>query len=152
MESLYFVPIEFMSPEYDSCVRLRDKLLRRPLQLEFTETQLEAEIDEFHFGVFDLENNLLGCLSFKPVNTTTLKMRQVAIDEEQQGKGIGTFIVMESEKWARANNYKHIELHARDTAVSFYSKLKYQKAGNMFVEVNIPHWAMRKSLFKNKKQ
>ena len=89
---------------------------------------------------------LLGCLSFKPINLTTLKMRQVAIEDELQGKGIGKFLVNESEKWAKANQYQIIELHARDTAVPFYSKLNYQTIGEMFLEVNIPHWVMKKNV------
>ena len=135
-----------MSPEYDISVKLRDKLLRKPLNLAFTESQLEEESKEFHFGVYDLENSLLGCLSFKPIDPFTLKMRQVAIAEEQQGKGIGKFLVLESEKWASQNNYKLIVLHARDTAESFYTKLHYQKEGKPFVEVNIPHIVMKKNL------
>ena len=146
MENCFFSQIEFMSPEYDLCVRLRQKLLRKPLKLEFTESQLEDEINEFHFGVFDFENNLLGCLTLKPVNATTVKMRQVSIDDKLQGKGIGKYLVIESEKWAQLNQYTIMELHARDTAVTFYKKLNYQTKGKMFVEVSIQHWVMYKDL------
>lgn len=146
MQSLFFAQIEFMSPEYDLCIRLRDKLLRKPLNLEFTEKQLEDECKEFHFGVFNHSNQLLACLSFKPLNSYTLKMRQVAVDDEFQGKGIGKFLVGESEKWALRNNFSQIELHARDIAVPFYLSLNYQRQGEMFEEVGIPHWSMKKML------
>lgn len=149
MQSYYFVEIEFMSPEYDLCIRLRNKLLREPLRLEFTETQLEEESTEFHFGVFDTQYHLLGCLSFKHINADTLKMRQVAVDDVLQNKGIGTYLVMESEKWARDHHYTNIELHARDTAVFFYTKLNYQLIGEPFTEVNIPHRLMIKKLNSN---
>jgi predicted GNAT family N-acyltransferase len=146
MNNYFFSPVEFMSPEYDLCVRLRYKLLRKPLELEFTELQLEEEKNEFHFAAFNLESDLLGCLIFKQIDLKTLKMRQVAIEVNLQGQGIGQFLVHESEKWARLNGYELIVLHARDTAAPFYTKLNYVKEGELFEEVNIPHWFMKKNI------
>jgi predicted GNAT family N-acyltransferase len=37
-------------------------------------------------------------------------------------------------------------MHARQTAAGFYSKLGYQRVGDPFVEVTLPHIAMRKPL------
>jgi N-acetylglutamate synthase-like GNAT family acetyltransferase len=127
-------------------VRLRDKILRKPLRLEFTEEQLEEESSEFHFGVYDIHDQLLGCLSFKPLVSNTIKMRQVAIDDVFQNSGIGSFLVESAEQWAVNHQYEWIDLHARDTAVSFYTKLNYQLYGEPFIEVNIPHRSMRKKL------
>jgi len=35
-------------------------------------------------------------------------------------------------------------LNARKTAVGFYEKLGYEKIGEEFPEINIPHYKMRK--------
>jgi len=37
-------------------------------------------------------------------------------------------------------------LHARETAVSFYTELGYEVFGEPFVEVTVPHRKMRKTL------
>jgi predicted GNAT family N-acyltransferase len=37
-------------------------------------------------------------------------------------------------------------LHARESALPFYAKLGYQRVGSRFLEIQLPHWEMRKSL------
>jgi predicted GNAT family N-acyltransferase len=135
-----------MSPEYDLAIHLRNAILREPLNLKFTEEQLEMEFNEYQFGVFNEHFNLMACLTFKPMNYSVLKMRQVAVDETFQKKGIGGFMVKQSEAWARLNNFKEIILNARITAVPFYLGLNYAIEGDKFLEVGIPHHFMKKKL------
>jgi len=137
--------IKFDSPEYRDEVELRDKILRKPLGLSFTEEQLKAEIEEYHLGAY-LSGKLIGCLLFKPLDNKTVKMRQVAVDETIQGKGVGKKLVEFSEKFAFEKGYLEIILNARDTAVPFYLKSGYEVVGEMFIEVTIPHYKMRKLL------
>jgi predicted GNAT family N-acyltransferase len=73
-------------------------------------------------------------------------MRQVAIEPSLQGQGIGSSLIKYSELVARKAVYTSMVLHARDTAVPFYQKLGYQIEGDLFEEVGIPHYAMRKQL------
>lgn len=146
MKDYNFYQIDFASPEYDEAVALRNKILRIPLGLEFTEEQLEKEWNEFHFVLKDQHDTLLACLIFKPVDSEILKMRQVTVDDKLQSKGIGSLLVKESELWAQQKAYRKIELHARDTAVEFYLKLGYEVSGPEFKEVGIPHRKMVKAL------
>jgi predicted GNAT family N-acyltransferase len=37
-------------------------------------------------------------------------------------------------------------MHARETAVEFYEKYGYEKVGEQFIEVTVPHWEMVKRL------
>lgn len=143
---IYFGQIEFGTPEYDRAVDLRDRVLRQPLKLEFTEEQIAEEFDQFHFACFNNNLKLLACLTFQVKDDNILKMRQVAVDPELQNKSIGTKLVAFSENWAKANNFNKIMLHARDIAIPFYLKLNYKKIGKAFTEVGIKHYAMEKSL------
>ena len=140
------IQVEFATPEYDETIALRYKILREPLGLEFTEEQLAAEYTDFHFAAYSDAWILRGCLVLTPKNDKVLKMRQVAVSIESQSKGIGTLLVQASETFARANGYEIMELNARDTAIPFYEKLNYKKVGEEFVEINIPHYKMVKSL------
>ena len=140
------IQVEFATPEYDETVALRYKILREPLELDFTEEQLAAEYADFHLAAYSDAWILRGCLVLTPKNDKVLKMRQVAINIGSQGKGIGTLLVQASEAFGRANGFEIMELNARDTAIHFYEKLNYQKVGEEFIEVNIPHFKMLKSL------
>jgi ribosomal protein S18 acetylase RimI-like enzyme len=73
-------------------------------------------------------------------------MRQVAVAREAQGKKIGTALVEFSEHLAREHGFDKITMHARETAVAFYERLDYERCGERFDEVTIPHWEMRKKL------
>lgn len=140
------IEIDFGTPLYDASVQLRDIILRRPLNLEFTAEQLASEYDSFHFAYMDEEYRMLGCLVMKPVDTDTVRMRQVAVDETFQQKGIGTSLVFFVEKWASDRGFKKIILHARDAAIPFYDKLNYLRKGKPFTEVGIEHYLMEKAL------
>ena len=133
------------SPAYWEIIDLRDRILRKPLGLEFTKQELMAESNQFHFGYYK-DEELVGCLVFVDKGNLELKMRQVAIDEEFQGLGVGSKMVAESEKWAVENGYNKIVLHAREVAKNFYKKMSYQVVGSSFLEVGLPHFKLFKLL------
>jgi predicted GNAT family N-acyltransferase len=138
--------IEFATPEYDETVQLRDKILRRPLGLVFSEEQLAEEYADFHLAAYTNDWLLRGCLVLTPKNDKTLKMRQVAVDEAVQKTGVGQQLVAASEALGRVRGFDIMELNARETAVPFYQKLDYSVVGERFEEVGIPHFKMTKKL------
>ena len=140
------LPIEFATPAYDESVRLRDKILRQPLGLQFTPQELAKEYEHIHLACYDTASQLLGCLVLVPLDKQRIKMRQVAVDEPFQKAGIGSKLVAASEVWAKQAGYQQMELHARDTAIPFYLKHQYETTGKPFVEVNISHYKMCKQL------
>jgi predicted GNAT family N-acyltransferase len=71
-------------------------------------------------------------------------MRQVAVAAAMQGKGVGARLVAASEDFAKEHGFQKITLHARETAVLFYERIGYQKIGERFEEVGIPHFKMEK--------
>lgn len=140
--------LEFNSDEHLDSIEIRREVLRKPLGLDFTQEELDAEKDQFQFVVY-LFDRLMGVLILKRVDNESndvFKMRQVAILPKYQGQGAGRFIVRFAENWARAMGAEKIELHARQTAVNFYLKYGYKKVGKAFEEVGIPHFKMIKDL------
>lgn len=119
--------------------------MRTPLGLDFDAEDLAKEVRDLHIAGFELAH-LVGCLVLTPQSTEAIKMRQVAVDDQIQGKGIGTQLVLHSERVARDRGYKRMVLHARTTAVPFYERLKYVIEGDEFEEVSIPHRQMVKEL------
>lgn len=150
MQNSYFCSIiDFGTPEFDEALKLRFEVLRKPLNMEFNADDIAAEYDSFHIGCYTHPGVLMAVLTLKPVNDKIVKMRQVAVDPQTQSKGLGTFLVKESEKFALDQGFETIELHARDTAVEFYKKSGYTSKGEIFKEVGIDHVFMFKNLTKS---
>lgn len=146
-DQYYCTQIEFGTPEFDEALRLRDKVLRKPLKLEFQPQDIATEYDSVHLACYDVKSEFLAAvLILKPLDSKTVKMRQVAVDPDLQSRGVGSLLVNHSEAVARAKGFKKIELHARDTAVQFYKKLGYAVSGSVFKEVGIDHYYMDKEI------
>ena len=145
MNSRVVSQVDHQSPAYRECVALRLAVLRTPLGLSFTEEELARESSDVHLACHE-GGKLIGCLVIVPLGEGVIKMRQVAVSPELQGQGIGRLLVEAAEGIARSRGFIRMTLHARTTAVPFYERLGYEKVGEEFEEVTVPHWEMLKSL------
>jgi Acetyltransferases len=137
--------IDHGSREYQQMVQLRNDMLRRPLGLTFTPEELEKEKDEILIGAFE-EEKMLGCCMLIKQDPATVRLRQMAVLNNLQGKGIGRALMQFAENIARDRGFHKITMHARKTAVGFYEKLGYRVCGEEFEELTIPHYIMEKNL------
>ena len=137
--------IDHGSREYQQMVQLRNDILRKPLKLTFSPEELEKEKDEILIGAFE-EEKMLGCCMLIMVDPTTVRLRQMAVLNNLQGKGIGRALMQFAENIARDRGFKKIIMHARKTAAGFYEKLGYQVCSDEFEEVTLPHYEMEKKL------
>lgn len=137
--------IDHGSREYQQMVQLRNDILRRPLGLQFTPEELEKEKEEILIGAFE-EEKMLGCCMLIKEDPASVRLRQMAVLNNLQGKGIGRALMQFAENIARDRGFQKITMHARKTAVGFYEKLGYRVSGQEFEEVTIPHFTMEKLL------
>ena len=137
--------IDHGSEEYMKMIELRKQILREPLGLNFTEDELEKEKDEILIAAFD-DDIILGCCVLCKIDVETIRLRQMAVMDTLQGKGIGASIMTFAENLARDKGYKYMIMHARNTAIGFYEKFGYKPKGEEFTEVNLPHHIMEKEL------
>jgi GNAT superfamily N-acetyltransferase len=137
--------IDHGSREYRQMIDLRYEILRKPLGLSFTEEELDRERNDILIGAFD-EERLLACCLLTRMDPVTCKLRQMAVHNSQQGKGIGATMMNFAENVARDRGFKAMAMHARKTATGFYEKLGYRVEGDEFMEVTIPHYLMKKKL------
>ena len=137
--------IDHGTKEYQQMVNLRNEILRKPLGLLFSEEELEKEKEDILMGAFE-DDRLLGCCLLTRMDDGTVRLRQMAVPNSMQGKGVGRALMIFAENIARDLGYKKLCMHARKTAVGFYQKLGYGIAGDEFVEVTIPHYIMEKAL------
>lgn len=132
------------SADYWLALILRYRVLRHPLDLNYTRHQLESESNDIHFGFFD-ENRIYAYLMLSPQNADTIQLRQMAVDPDFQKSGLGKRLIVEAEKYACKNGYTSIFCHARISASDFYKKLDFLPIGDVFQEVSIPHILMQKN-------
>lgn len=137
--------IDHGTPEYNQMIKLRDEILRKPLGLSFSQEELMQEKDQILIGAFD-EDKMLGCCMLVNEGDGTVRLRQMAVNNNLQGKGIGRALMNFAENIARDQGYKKLTMHARKTAIGFYEHLGYQISSTEFEEVTIPHFVMEKRL------
>lgn len=137
--------IDHGSPKYHQMVKLREEILRKPLGLHFTPEELEKEKKDLLMAAYE-DDQLLGCCMLVEENPQTVRLRQMAVLNDLQGKGVGKALMTFAENLARDRGYKSITMHARKNAVGFYEKMGYQIKGEEFVEITIPHFVMEKQL------
>ena len=141
---LEFRVIEHNSKDYWDTVHLRELVLRQPLGMRFSAEELELENNSYHIAVYDESHKIIGTAMFVPLSTTKLKMRQVVVAEDWQGRGIGKELIEFAENFAKSKEYQIIEANVRQTAIGFYESMNYQKQGKEFTEVGIPHMKVEK--------
>lgn len=132
-------------PLYRSTLALRHAVLREPLGLQFSESDLAAERDDEHHA-WVTDDGVIACLSMRAVSSnqhgsTTWKLRQMAVRSDTRGRGIGARLL-------RAAVAMHpppdqIQLHARLEAVGFYERVGFRTEGPIFEEIGLPHIVMR---------
>jgi predicted GNAT family N-acyltransferase len=137
--------IDYGTEEYKQMLSLRDAILRKPLGLKFSEDEIEKEKTNLHIAAYE-DEQMLGCCMLVEEEPQTVRLRQMAVVNDVQGKGIGRALMQFAENLARDRGYKKITMHARNNAVGFYEKMGYRKKGKPFEEITIPHFVMEKEL------
>src|SRR5262245_36309528 len=137
--------IDFGTPEYQQMIKMREDILRKPLGLTFSQAEIETEKDNLLIGAFE-DEQMLGCCMIVEMDARKARLRQMAVLNNLQGKGIGRALIQFAENLARDRGFQKITMHARKTAVGFYEKLGYRVCGQEFEEVTIPHYVMEKLL------
>jgi GNAT superfamily N-acetyltransferase len=142
---LELVEVDHGSDAYRDVVALRRRVLRAPLGLDFTAEQLAEERADIHIAAY-LDGVLAGCVVLTEAGRGSLRLRQMAVDPHQQGRGTGARILAFAERRAAERGHGAIVLHARESAVGFYERAGYVATGEVFLEVTIPHRVMVKRL------
>jgi len=130
---------------YETASQLRNRLLRQPLGLDLFSEDRTAEALDRHFAAWSGEQ-IIACLVITPKSAARVKLRQMCVAEDYQGRGVGSFLVARTEQLLRADGIEEIELAARLEAQNFYQRLGYAIKGEPFMEVTIEHILMAKML------
>ena len=133
------------SLEYQELLRLRFNELRKPLGLEWTEAEGEADKLDRHFGLYH-EEVLVGSVVVATLKSGFAKLRQIAVARPQQGRGVGIRLMAAIENLLAREGVQRFELNARVDVAGFYDSLNYHRKGGVFEEIGLPHVKMIKLL------
>src|SRR5215204_2001352 len=123
--------IDHGAAEYEQMVKLRDEILRKPLGLTFSPEELDSEKSNLLIAAYE-DDTMLGCCMLVEEEPQTVRLRQMAVPDAYQGKGIGRALMNFAENLARDRGYKRITMHARKNAAGFYEKMGYKRLGDEF--------------------
>ena len=133
--------------EIEAIIDLRDKILRKPWDQPretATDTLEEVSINAF---IEDENGNVLACGRLQENENKIGQIRFMAVDNSQQGKGLGKKIVEFLELKGKELNLKTIELQARENAIEFYKSNGYSiKEKSFLLWGLIQHYLMTKEL------
>ncbi len=133
--------------EIEAIIDLRDKILRKPWDQPretATDTLEEKSINAF---IEDEKGNVLACGRLQENENKIGQIRFMAVDNSQQGKGLGKKIVEFLELKGKELKLKTIELQARENAVEFYKSNGYAVKEKSFLLWGlIQHYLMTKEL------
>jgi predicted GNAT family N-acyltransferase len=137
--------IDHGTPEYQQMIKMREDILRKPLGITFAEGELEKEKNNLLIGAFE-DDQMLGCCMIVEIDPQKARLRQVAVLNNLQGKGIGRALIQFAENLARDHGYKIITMDARKNTVPFFEKMGYKITSDEFIQITIPHFVMEKEL------
>ncbi|MFZ3085561.1 MAG: GNAT family N-acetyltransferase [Candidatus Hydromicrobium sp.] len=113
----------------------------------------ELESDEYDktathvLAIDERSGDCIGCGRLV-IKNETAKIGRIAIKKSYRRKGYGKKICLKLIDIAQKVNVKDITLDAQLQVVGFYKKLGFKEYGNIFIEADIKHIAMKLSKFK----
>jgi len=130
---------------YAQALRLREAILRKPLGLTVSHEELFDDAMRQHFCAVSY-GAVVGTVSLRPLDETTLHLKQMAVAEARRQERIGAQLLAHAEGWAAEAGFRLMVLHARIGAEGFYLRLGYALEGEPFEENTIPHVKMTKHI------
>lgn len=126
-------------PYYEQERDLRNRVLLRPIGIP--DYGWEHQDDEA-FHILALSNGrVIGCVLMAPLDIEGMRcqLMQMAVENDQQGMGIGKSLIEAFIEHAKATGFRVIEIHARQDVIGFYEQFGFLVVGKPFEEVGVAH-------------
>lgn len=142
---MYEVRIAATEAEREAAFTVRKKVF-----VEEQGVPLTLELDDFdetasHFIVYDGEE-AIAAGRVRNTSEEVGKVERVCVLKEYRGKHLGNLMMHALEEHAKGTGIHKIVLNAQSYAVPFYEKLGYTVTSPEFMDADIPHRAMEKTV------
>ncbi|WP_424769445.1 GNAT family N-acetyltransferase [Paenibacillus sp. sgz302251] len=120
-------------------IRKLNKSEKLPMELLLLADPSREIVEEYvHRGecfIAEIEQHIIGVYVLLPTRPMTVELVNVAVVEEQHGRGIGKRLVMDAIRVAKTKGYKTIEIGTGNSGIGQLAL--YQKCGFRIVGVDI---------------
>lgn len=126
--------------------------IRRAVFVVEQQVPLDLEIDQYeaectHFVLYTSEQLPVATLRILLLkDTDDVLIQRVATLKNHRGNGYAAALVTAALAYLKTKNITCVELHAQLQAMPFYEKLGFQAFGKVFLDANISHMAMKKTI------
>lgn len=128
-------------------IELRYKILRQPWDQPKDTSTDGLESSSYNAFIEDSNGKVIACGRLQENENKIGQIRYMAVDNDQQGKGLGKLILTSLENKAKEIGLRVIELQARENALQFYKNNNYKLKEKSFKLWDIiQHYLMYKDL------
>lgn len=115
------------------------------------EQGFEKEYDEYDnvaktIVIYDGDEAIATCRLYWDNEVNCHHMGRIAVLKHRRGEGLGVIIVTEGEKVIKSLGGKEVFISGQIQVAEFYKKLGYTQYGEVYMEENHPHVALKKIL------
>jgi predicted GNAT family N-acyltransferase len=136
----------------DDAERRAALALRHAVFVEEQGVPVELEVDEhdataLHLVALDGDRIVGTCrivMAYPP--TRQAKFGRLVVARDARGTGIGSALLAEAERRARAGSAEQMVLTAQTAAMGLYERAGYAARGAVFLDAGIEHMTMEKAL------
>ena len=121
------------SKQYWQGINLRNKYLKLSAEKPCIQRLPKDEKNDLHI-VAEIDSVVIGTLMLSKKNSSTVQVKQVAIDESFQGNGLGKELLFFAEELARKLGFSTVYLTGRSQAWGFYEKFGYRSLGQSYYD------------------
>ncbi|MGX6971071.1 GNAT family N-acetyltransferase [Vagococcus bubulae] len=108
--------------------------------------EIANEDQAIHCVLYDDNQHALGTVRLLPIDSTSMKVQRMAVEKEARGSGVGKQLMMYAEEVAKQYHTSTLILGAQLHAFDFYQSLGYEPFGDTYLEANIEHQNMKKTI------
>ncbi|MCU0406973.1 MAG: GNAT family N-acetyltransferase [Ignavibacteriaceae bacterium] len=113
--------------EFERYRDLRWRILRAPWNQPRITAQDDLENDDFPIMVCEVDGIPIGVGRAHFISENEAQIRSISVEQEWEGKGIGSIVLKELEKIVIAKGATRIIIHSRNGAIEFYKKNGYKE-------------------------
>ena len=100
-----------------------------------------------HIVIYDESIAVATCRVYWDKEVNCYHIGRIAVLKPHRGKGLGIEVVTQAEKLVKSMGGKEIFISGQLRVAQFYiDKLGYTQYGNAYLEENVPHVALKKSI------
>lgn len=133
------------SPDLEACYAIRTEVFCGEQQVS-QELEFDGRDAECRHYLARMGNEAIGTARVRPLGDGLVKFERIAVYAQFRGQQVGRALMDRALADARGSGAVAGVLHAQSSAATFYLKLGFAQEGGTFVEADIPHVRMSKSL------